>query len=107
MDDPEYTDWEALTSATGEDLGCVCPGCITAAEQQAMDNDGMEVEAELTALAAACARCLKAVPYETDDPAEGLPDGWYVLDTDESVDAGMVLVCCRDCINNDGEVVNQ
>jgi hypothetical protein len=36
------TDWEVLTDTSGEVIGVVCPDCLTAAEQQALDEDAMD-----------------------------------------------------------------
>ncbi len=36
------TDWEVLTGEAGEVLGVICPGCVTAVEEQAMDEEAME-----------------------------------------------------------------
>jgi hypothetical protein len=82
-------DWEA----TAYGSAWICPDCITPEEQQAIDEADIELGNEVRALAGHCARCLKDVPYETDDPGEPLPSGWAVLDAD--IDA--LLVVCPDC----------
>jgi hypothetical protein len=87
-------EWEPLVNADGDVLGVICPDCITPEEQQAMDEDDMALLDVIDSLAAQCARRLKDVPYESDDPGEPLPPGWIVLDSD--VDA--VLVVCPDCV---------
>jgi DNA-directed RNA polymerase subunit RPC12/RpoP len=93
-DDDEHLSWEVTADDNAAD-GCawICPDCITPEEQQAIDEADIELGNEVRALAGHCARCLKNVPYETDDPGEPLPSGWAVLDAD--IDA--LLVVCPDC----------
>ena len=44
----QYSDWEAITLDDGE-IGVMCPGCLTWEEQQAMDEDSMEMGAQIEA----------------------------------------------------------
>jgi hypothetical protein len=94
--DDSYLYWEVL----GGQL--ICPGCITGEELQAIDEADMATIDDIRALAGHCARCLKDVPYATDDPGEPLPSGWVVLDAD--IDA--LLVVCPDCVKPDDELVD-
>jgi hypothetical protein len=95
-------DWEVLVDADGEVLGVICEDCITPEEQQATDAADMALDAEISGLSHHCARCLRAVPYETDDPAEPLPDGWRILDNNDDV----LLVLCPDCLKPSDELVS-
>ena len=48
-EDPGYCEWEALELEDGE-IGVICPGCITGAEQQEMDADDMDLAEEIRKL---------------------------------------------------------
>ncbi len=41
----EALEWEALTDDGGQVVGVLCPECITPEEQQAMDEEEMELDA--------------------------------------------------------------
>lgn len=41
VDASESVEWEALSDDRGNDLGTICPDCVTPAEQQAMDDADM------------------------------------------------------------------
>jgi hypothetical protein len=96
---PDY--WEVLVDGDGEVVGVICEDCITPEEQQATDEDMFELADEVSGLSRHCTRCLKPVPYATDDPGEPLPSGWKTLDHDDAV----LLVLCPDCIHPDHELV--
>lgn len=44
--DPGYVDWEAVNCDDGT-VGIICPGCLTGEDQGAIDDDAMELEAEV------------------------------------------------------------
>ncbi len=47
-DSPEYVDWELDREGSGEHVfGLICPGCITAAEAQAISEELEEMNRDL------------------------------------------------------------
>jgi hypothetical protein len=87
-EDQSYVEWEAITRDNGE-IGVICPGCVTGAEQQETDEDMVDVASVLSR----CARCKRESPnFDTnpESPSYGDPEshGWYV------VEDGMVCAAC-------------
>jgi ribosomal protein S14 len=80
FDSSEYDEWETTGSpAQGRSyLGIICPGCITVAEKQAIDEEYME----LGETASRCARCGKDRDFENQEDVLG---DWEMTDAGEMV----------------------